>query len=111
MLGVKIREARKALNMNQAQFGEKLGVSQSAVSNWESGRDKPSGAMLLLLSELIDNRYFISREVMFGKSKPLPKLKSIPLKPPSLRREVLNRLDAIDQKLEELLHKKKAGTR
>ena len=111
MLAVKIREARIALNMNQGQFAEKLGVSQSAVSNWEHGKDKPSTAILLLLSELIGNRYFISREAVFGKSKPVPKAKPMPPNPQAFKREVLNRLDAIDQKLEQLLNRKKAGSR
>jgi transcriptional regulator with XRE-family HTH domain len=111
MLAVKIREARKSLNMNQGQFAEKLGVSQSAVSNWEHGKDKPSTAILLLLSELIDDRYFISREAVFGKSKPMPKAKPLPPNPLTFKREMLNRLDGIEKKLEQLLHQKKAGTR
>ena len=110
-LAIKIREARKALNMNQKQFSEKLGVSQSAISNWEKGKDKPSGALLILLSEVLDDRYFISREVLLGKAThtPIPKLKPIPLKPPSGRRQILDLLEGIDQKLEKLLynHRKK----
>lgn len=105
MLGEKIREARAALSMNQTQFAKKLGVSQGAVSNWEHNKDKPSTAVLIQLSEIVDNRYFISREAVFGKSKPLPKAK--PLAPQTLpfKRQVLNRLDAIEKNLTELLRR------
>jgi transcriptional regulator with XRE-family HTH domain len=30
-------ELRKAMNMNQTEFGKKLGVSPMAVSRWEAG--------------------------------------------------------------------------
>ncbi len=37
-----IREKRKALSMTQRQFAEAVGVTESMVSRWESGRITPS---------------------------------------------------------------------
>ena len=36
-LSQRIRNARRSLGFNQAEFAEKLGVNQAAVSRWESG--------------------------------------------------------------------------
>ncbi|GEM_PF-1633018 len=36
-----IRQTRLLLGLNQAQFAEKIGVSQTMVSQWEKGRAKP----------------------------------------------------------------------
>lgn len=43
-IGAEIRAARKSLKLNQQDFGEVLGVSQSAISNWENGMDAPDPA-------------------------------------------------------------------
>lgn len=37
----RIKAVRKALNMSQREFGEKLGVSRDVISNIEYGRVKP----------------------------------------------------------------------
>jgi transcriptional regulator with XRE-family HTH domain len=36
-----IREARRLAGLTQAELAERLGTAQSAVSNWERGRDTP----------------------------------------------------------------------
>lgn len=43
----RIKELRKALGLTQAEFGEKLGVKPSTVTNYESGLRAPSDAMLV----------------------------------------------------------------
>ena len=43
----RIKELRKALGLTQAEFGEKLGVKPSTVTNYESGLRVPSDAMLV----------------------------------------------------------------
>ena len=48
----KIRELRKNNNLSQKQLGEYLGISDRAVSKWESGISKPSGNNLIMLSKL-----------------------------------------------------------
>jgi len=36
-------DLRRALNLNQTEFGRKLGVSPMAVSRWEAGTNEPPG--------------------------------------------------------------------
>ena len=38
---IALATARKASGLNQTEFAEKLGVSQSSVTDWERGRSKP----------------------------------------------------------------------
>ena len=42
----RIKAVRKATGLTQTEFAEKLGVSKSAVTNWEYGQNEPSKAML-----------------------------------------------------------------
>jgi SOS-response transcriptional repressor LexA len=58
-LGTRIRAARKSTGLNQAEFGKRLGVSQSAISNWESDTDKPSPPVVRQLAEMTSNADFI----------------------------------------------------
>lgn len=45
----RIKELRKALALNQEEFGTRLGVSNTAVSKWENGeRSIPDSAVLLI---------------------------------------------------------------
>jgi transcriptional regulator with XRE-family HTH domain len=36
-----VREARQIAGLTQGELAERLGTTQSAVSNWERGRDEP----------------------------------------------------------------------
>lgn len=47
----RIKEARKAKGLTLKQLGTLLGISESAVSNIERGRNKPSGSTLMLLCD------------------------------------------------------------
>jgi phage repressor protein C with HTH and peptisase S24 domain len=40
-LGLRLRELRLARGMTMAGLAERIGVSQPAISQWESGRDRP----------------------------------------------------------------------
>lgn len=40
-LGDRIREARKASGMTQKQLADKIGVSNTSISNWEKGLSNP----------------------------------------------------------------------
>lgn len=42
----RIKAIRKASGLTQTEFSERLGVSKSAVTNWEYGQNEPSKAML-----------------------------------------------------------------
>lgn len=43
----RIKELRKALNLTQSDFGEKIGVKGNTITNYESGLRIPSDAVVL----------------------------------------------------------------
>lgn len=45
MLGERVREIRKTLNLTLEKFGDKLGVKKSAISDIESGRNSLTDQM------------------------------------------------------------------
>ena len=53
-IGERIRAARKDQNLNQAQLAMRLGVTQPAVANWESGVHDPRRLMLAKLAGVLD---------------------------------------------------------
>ncbi len=60
----KIKELRKKNKMSQKELGKHLGITDRAVSKWESGLSKPSGQNLIFLSKLFNApvEYFFSRD-------------------------------------------------
>lgn len=50
-LGNRIKELRKAQNINQDELAEKLFVSRQTISNWENDKSYPDIQSVLLLSE------------------------------------------------------------
>lgn len=48
-----IKEKRQQMNMSQAKLAQLCGVSQGAVSAWESMDYKPSTAALIAVSEAL----------------------------------------------------------
>ena len=50
--GNMILERRTELNLSQAELAEKVGVSNKAVSKWETGRSKPTTNVLRKLAAL-----------------------------------------------------------
>lgn len=53
-IGDRIRTKRKELGLTQAELGEKLHVTDRAVSKWESGEGDPSISLLSLLAETLN---------------------------------------------------------
>ena len=51
-LGNRIKELRKALNINQDELAENLFVSRQTISNWENDKSYPDIQSVLLLSEI-----------------------------------------------------------
>lgn len=47
-----IREIRRELRLSQAEFARLLGVHQTAVSQWETGRTSPEVEMLLRIARM-----------------------------------------------------------
>lgn len=48
-----IAQCRKEKNMTQAQLAERMGVSDRAVSKWETGRSLPDSGIMLELTETL----------------------------------------------------------
>lgn len=42
----RIKEIRKAYNLTQVQFGERIGIKGNTVTNYESGSREPSNAVI-----------------------------------------------------------------
>jgi transcriptional regulator with XRE-family HTH domain len=49
---LRIEGARKRLNLSQTQLAEELGIKPNTVSEWESGRYRPSAMALVALGRL-----------------------------------------------------------
>jgi DNA-binding transcriptional regulator YiaG len=48
-----VRETRQRLELSQAQFATKLGVSFQSVNRWENGRTKPLPVALKQIEHLL----------------------------------------------------------
>lgn len=64
-IGKFIAECRKKQNLTQAQLGEKLGVTDKAVSKWENGLRLPDVTILNDLSNILN---VTTTELLNGKS-------------------------------------------
>lgn len=60
MIGEKIKNKRKELNLTQEYLAKELNISRQAVSKWEKGVSEPSMDNLVKLSEIfgVDIDYF-----------------------------------------------------
>lgn len=53
-IGDRIRHARKNLSLSQTDLAKKIGVTQPAVANWESGVHDPRRLMLAKIADVLD---------------------------------------------------------
>jgi len=53
MIGIKITEARKKINISQAQLAEKLFISAQAVGKWERGESLPDIITLNRVAQIL----------------------------------------------------------
>ena len=53
-IGQRMQRLREEDGMTQEGLGEKLGVSQGTVSQWESGKRAPGGEAVKAMAELFD---------------------------------------------------------
>ncbi len=54
MIGEKIAEARKKINISQAQLAQRLSISSQAVGKWERGESMPDITTFIRLAEMLD---------------------------------------------------------
>ncbi|MBR7100423.1 MAG: helix-turn-helix transcriptional regulator [Clostridia bacterium] len=59
-----LKQLMKDNNLNQTTLSEKIGIAQSAISAWLSGKKEPSITSLWLLADLfdVDIDYLIGRK-------------------------------------------------
>lgn len=50
------KELRKALDLTQQQFADRLGITRGAVSNWDFGRSDPSDSAISLICRVFNVR-------------------------------------------------------
>lgn len=64
-IGLKIRELRKERRISQAEFGKIIGVSQTTVTAWETGRAEPASSYVAKLADYfnVTTDYLLGREV------------------------------------------------
>ena len=53
-IGSRIKQRRTELNMSQEVLAEKIGVSRSAISNWEIERNYPDLQVIVSLSDILE---------------------------------------------------------
>ena len=63
-LGLKIKSYRISINLTQAQFGERIGVSGAAVSFYETGTRTPSHRVLVRIANVMG----VSIDALLGKA-------------------------------------------
>lgn len=80
MFQVTLKTLREQRGLSQAGLAQRLGVGQSAVGNWESGRSKPSNDMMAKIAAIFD----VSVDYLYGLSAVRN-----PAKPQSMRIPVL----------------------
>lgn len=82
--GDKIRDARKAAGLTQRQLADKIGVSNTSISNWEQNLSRPDPDTIqhLCWALSVQPNYFFSGEDTYYSLKniiPLPEMRRIPL--------------------------------
>lgn len=53
-IGLFIQECRRKKKLTQAELGEKIGVTEKSISNWENGRNMPDLSLFKPLCEVLD---------------------------------------------------------
>ena len=66
-MSYRFREAREKAGLSAAEVGRRIGVSQPAVTQWETGSKVPSVEMLCKLADL----YCVSTDYLLGRDIPV----------------------------------------
>lgn len=70
--GEKIRNARKALGLTQRELAERIGVSNTSISNWEKGFSRPDADLIQKLCGILrlqPNDFFGTAEEPAGDGR------------------------------------------
>lgn len=51
MIGNRVKEIRKSIDLTQMEFAKKLGVSQNSISQIENGTRNPGGALIKVICQ------------------------------------------------------------
>lgn len=70
-----LKQLREEHSLSQSKFAQKLGVAQSTVGMWESGKNKPEYGTLLKIAELFN----VSSDYLTGRSRSASDKKTIPV--------------------------------
>lgn len=65
MFSERVMRLRKAKQLNQKQFAERLGLQKSTVSNWENNNTLPSVEMMLNVA----NFFHVSLDYLMGRDE------------------------------------------
>ena len=68
MFQVRLKSLRENAKISQAMLAKKLGVAQSTVGMWESGKNKPENAKL----EALANLFNVTTDYLLGRDEPVP---------------------------------------
>ena len=73
-IGSKIKAARKAAHMGQAELGEAIGIGKSSISEWESGKRSPDIDKVKDIAKVLNvtPAYLMSWDEPSPASRPLP---------------------------------------
>lgn len=64
IVGKRIKELRKRLSLTQEELAERVGVSRSALANYESGLREPKGDILVRFAKVFN----ITTDYLLGKA-------------------------------------------
>ncbi|WP_404387564.1 helix-turn-helix domain-containing protein [Ligilactobacillus animalis] len=63
MIGNKIRDLRKEKKLSQSELGKLIGVSQTTVTAWETGRAEPASTYIKKLADFFN----VSADYLLGR--------------------------------------------
>lgn len=72
----RIKLLRELKGLNKSQLASKIGVSGTAVAQYESGLSKPSAKILLKLNEVLGYDFIQDKEILKNNSANLPQINS-----------------------------------
>ncbi len=61
---IRLKELRESKNLSQYDLANELGISQSAIGNWEAGKREPNFTMMQTLA----NYFGVSVDYLLGRA-------------------------------------------